>query len=203
MVRHVLPRRVVEIGSGYSTLLVQEALQRNALGGHLCEHTCVEPFEMPWLERLGVEVVRAPVENVDPGRLATLGDGDILFIDSSHVIRTGGDVTHLVLDILTRLGPGVYVHFHDIFLPRHYPREWIVDLKRFWTEQYLLQAFLAFNREFEVVLGLHYLTMKDRDRVAAALPLVAEHKTSMPGSFWIRRTGSAEAERAALEATGR
>jgi len=187
IIRWLKPRKVVEVGSGYSTLLVREALLQNEAESYVAHHTCIEPFEMPWLERLAAQIVRIPVETLDPEFFTSLSDGDVLFIDSSHVVRTGGDVTYLLLDVLPRLRSGVYVHFHDIFLPGHYPREWIVDLKRFWTEQYLLQAFLAFNREFQVMLALNYLAKNARDDLAAALPLFGQQPASEPGAFWIRR----------------
>ena len=81
-----------------------------------------------------------------------LGAGDILFVDTTHVVRLAGDVNFVVLDVLPRLQEGVIVHFHDIFLPWEYPRPWLTEMGYYWTEQYLLQAFLAYNREFEVLV---------------------------------------------------
>lgn len=86
-----------------------------------------------------------------------LRSDDILFIDSSHTVKTGGDVNYLFLEVLPRLHPGVIVHAHDIFLPFEYRRDWIIEEFRFWTEQSLLQAFLTFNSEFEVLVANSYL----------------------------------------------
>src|SRR5207247_5820903 len=86
-----------------------------------------------------------------------LQSGDVLFIDSSHTVKIGGDVNYLFLEVLPRLKPGVIVHVHDIFLPFEYPREWVRDDFRFWAEQYLLQAFLTFNSEFQVLMANNYL----------------------------------------------
>lgn len=187
VLRHFKPRRVIEVGSGSSTHLAKAALYRNRAEGHESEHICIEPYSAPWLEKLGVTVVREHVEDVDISLFQKLGANDVLFIDSSHVLRTGGDVQFEYLEILPRLNPGVLVHVHDIFLPFEYPQSWIRDQKWFWTEQYLVQAFLAFNAGFEVLLALHYLHAHHRDALAKAAAIYAEHPQFQPASLWIRR----------------
>jgi hypothetical protein len=182
MLRLFAPQRVVEVGSGWSTLVTVAA--RRAHG--LAEHVCIEPFEMPWLERLpGVTVERSPVESLPPDYFARLAAGDVLFIDSSHVLRQGGDVVWLYLRVLPSLAPGVLVHVHDIFVPRPYPREW-VEMWRFWNEAQLLQAFLAFNAEFEVLLALNDLAHRHRKELAVVAPSVLDGAAE-PGSFWFMR----------------
>ena len=109
---------------------------------------------------------------------------DILFIDSSHVAQIGSDVTYLFLEIIPRLHPGVVVHIHDIFLPMEMRKEWVLDEMRFWTEQYLLQAFLAFNREFEVLMANSYLGLYHVDVLRATFP---RSPWWGGGSFWMRR----------------
>ena len=105
---------------------------------------CIEPYEMPWLEQLGIDaVIRKKAEDVYPDIFDQVEAGDILFIDSSHVLRISGDVFVEHLHILPSLKSGVLVHIHDIFLPYAYLRNWIVDERRFWTEQYVRQAFLV------------------------------------------------------------
>ena len=111
---------------------------------------------------------------------------DILFIDSSHVVQVGGDVTHLFLQVLPCLKPGVVVHVHDIFLPHDYPRAWVMEHHRFWTEQYLLHAFLLFNRGFEVLLAPAWLAAHHPEALAAAIPSY-DAACGRPGSFWMRR----------------
>jgi hypothetical protein len=188
MLRLLRPRRLIEVGAGVSTLVATAALTRNAAAGHSCEHTCVEPFEAPWLERLdGPRVLRTRVEDVPEDVFAGLGDGDVLFIDSSHTVRPGGDVLHLLFAVVPRLAAGVSVHFHDIFLPGEYPREWVVDRGRRWHEQYLLAAFLAYNEEFEVRLALNWLLRTHPDELRRAFPALAGYPERAPGSFWIRR----------------
>lgn len=188
VIRHFRPRRMIEIGSGNSTLLAKAALDLNRAEGHQAEHICIEPFAAPWLEYLGLtQLIRERVESLDPAFFQQLDENDILFIDSSHVVRTGGDVVLEYLEVVPQLRPGVLVHVHDIFLPFEYPLSWSRDNKWFWTEQYLVQAFLAFNSAFEVVLGLSYLNAHHRPALARAAPVYAEHPGCSPASLWMRR----------------
>ncbi len=187
MVRHFKPARVVEIGSGYSTRMLKKALDANREGGIASKHICIEPYEMPWLESLGVdEVIRAKVEDVDIEIFRELKENDILFIDSSHVLRMGGDVFVEYLQILPVLQKGVIIHVHDIFLPYDYPRNWVVDKRRFWTEQYLLQAFLAFNTSFRILAAVNYLALHHPDKLAEVCPVFAQQRSDH-GSFWMQR----------------
>jgi hypothetical protein len=189
MIRHLRPSRMIEVGSGYSTLAAAAAFRRNQQDdpSFTFTHVCIEPYEMPWLAELPVTVIRERVETLDRSVFASLNAGDILFIDSSHVIRPQGDVTFEMLDLLPRLSRGVYVHFHDIFSPRDYPAEWVRDRVLFWNEQYLLEAFLSFNGSFEIVAALNYLQHRYPERVRAAFPILGEDPSLEPGSFWIRR----------------
>jgi hypothetical protein len=163
------------------------ALDTNRNEGVAAKHSCIEPYENPWLEELGIdEVIRERVEDVNLEIFDELKQNDILFIDSSHVLRTGGDVFTEYLHIIPKLNPGVLVHIHDIFLPYEYPRKWIVNKRQFWTEQYLLQAFLAFNSEFEVLLSINYLAKQYPNELSSACPFFGRLKGGH-GSFWIRR----------------
>lgn len=188
LIRRFKPQRVIEIGSGYSTMLAKMALDCNRDEGHASEHICIEPYPKPWLERVKVtRLIRQRAETVNLELFGQLSTNDILFIDSSHVIRTGGDVLFEYLEILPSLKPGVLVHVHDIYLPFEYPLSWVRDRKWFWNEQYLLQAFLAFNSAFEVVLALSYLNAHHREALAIAAPVYGGLPASGPSSFWIRR----------------
>ena len=120
-------------------------------------------------------------------RFEALGENDILFIDSTHALRIGGDVQHEYLEILPRLRPGVLVHAHDVFLPAEYPREWIHESRFFWTEQYLLQAFLAFNERFAVLWGSHFMYMRHEQALARAFRPPGTTLPMTGGSFWMRR----------------
>jgi hypothetical protein len=187
VVRTTKPRRIYEIGSGNSTLLAVRAVRRNAGDdpAYRCEHVCIEPYEMPWLERSGVSVLRKRVEELDPTYFRALQAGDILFIDSSHVIRPYGDVLFEYLEILPTLAPGVLVHVHDIFSPRNYPRAWIEQEVRLWNEQYLLEAFLSGSTKWRVVAGLNFLHHRHYDRLKAVAPFLTPDRE--PGSFYIQR----------------
>ena len=189
MVRHFKPRKVIEVGCGHSTLL---ALQAERINGQeddtrRCEHVCIEPYEMPWLERLGIQVIRSKVEDVPLTVFGELNAGDILFIDSSHMIRPQGDVLYEFLQILPTLRPGVLVHVHDVFSPRDYPPDWIYDQHCQWNEQYLLEAFLSFNPNFRIVGAVNLLKKEHARELTAKCPNSAQRPGDEPGSFWMIR----------------
>lgn len=189
VIRHFKPGKIIEIGSGNSTLMAIKAIQANKVEApdYSCQHVCIEPYEMQWLESTGVQVIRQRVEEVDVAVFDDLGQNDILFIDSSHVIRPQGDVLFEYLELLPRLRSGVLVHIHDIFTPQDYPEDWVVDFVRQWNEQYLLEAFLTFNSQFRVLGALSWLTNHHFDAMSGAFPILREHPEAIPGSFWIVR----------------
>lgn len=192
LIRSTRPRRYVEIGSGYSTLLAAEAIARNNSDGAApCEIVAIEPYPSAGLlarQNAITRLVRSRVQDVPLEEFTALRGGDILFIDSTHILSVGSDVWYEFLEILPRLAPGVLVHVHDVFLPSHYPQSWVVDQLRFWNEQYVLQAFMAFNSAFEVVWAGSYLHHTVPERLTVAFSHYSV-ESSMPGSFWIRRTG--------------
>jgi len=187
LVRLKKPRRIVEIGSGFSTLAAIEALKANKAddASYSCEHICVEPYEMPWLETTPVKVVRKRVETCDPVIFSSLEHDDILFIDSSHMIRPQGDVLFEYLELLPKLRRGVIVHVHDIFSPRDYPAGWVIDEVRFWNEQYLLESFLCHNSDWKIIGAVNYLHRTHFERLSAKCPMLRRDKN--PGSFYIQR----------------
>jgi hypothetical protein len=134
----------------------------------------------------GVQLRAVPLEAVPLQDFAALGENDILFIDSTHVLRIGGDVQYEILELLPRLRPGVNVHVHDIFLPAEYPRRWVMEHRRFWTEQYVLQAFLAFNDAFRITWGSGFMHLRHPDLLAEAFPSYRRPEIG-PGSLWMRR----------------
>ena len=191
MIRLYRPAAVVEIGSGMSTLMAANAVRANRAADHAyaCRQLCIEPYEMDWLEKMpGIEVVRKRLEDLDDGLFRALRAGDMLFIDSSHVIRPQGDVLREFLEILPVLAPGVLVHVHDIFTPRDYPEEWLVDQVRLWNEQYLVEAFLSHNRDFRVLAAVNWLSRRHRERLAARCPVFGEGLAPChPASLWLER----------------
>ena len=191
MIRAKKPKRILEIGSGNSTLMALKAIAANRHDdpGYDCEVTCIEPYEMAWLESTGVTVLRERVETVALERFDTLGANDILFIDSSHVIRPFGDVLREFQEILPRLAPRVLVHVHDIFTPRDYPELWLRAQRRLWNEQYLLESFLAFNHSFEVLCAANWLKHNHWEAFTRACPIMLIDQDQEPGSFWIQVAG--------------
>ena len=187
MVRAMKPKRFIEIGSGQSTLIVRRAIQKNReeSAGYDCRHVCIEPYEAPWLEKLGVTVLRKRVETVDSAVFAELEANDFLFVDSSHVIRPQGDVLSEYLRIIPSLRPGVIVHIHDIFSPRDYPREWLVERMWLWDEQYLLEALLIDNPSWRILGALNLLRHRHFDALRRACPYLTADRE--PGSFYMQK----------------
>ena len=190
MIRHLAPRRVIEIGSGQSTLLTAQALRRNAAAGApLADFTAIEPYPNDVI-RAGVagltRLIATPVQDVPLSMFEALEANDVLFIDSSHVVTIGSDVVHEFLEILPRLRPGVIVHFHDIFIPAEYKREWVMQRRLFWTEQYMLQAMLANNAAWEVLWGGSFMHLAHSALLAEVFPSY-DPSVAWPASFWMRK----------------
>ena len=123
-IRHYKPSVAIEVGCGVSTYCMLGAAARNSNESSLATRfISIEPYPRPWLRNAPVSLIEKPVQDVPFEVFESLGPGDFLFIDSSHAVRTGGDVNFLVLEVLPRLKPGVLIHFHDIYLPYDYPRD--------------------------------------------------------------------------------
>jgi hypothetical protein len=193
MIRFLKPKRVVEVGAGNSTLIAQEAVTRNRKedAKYSCSHICIEPYENAWLERLDAQIIRKKVEEIPVSFFADLEANDILFIDSSHAVRPQGDVNYEIFDVYGSLKPEVYVHVHDIFTPRDYPHEWVIKDRKLWQEQYLLEAFLSFNKEFQVVCALNWLWKDHPEALKRACPVLTSRVPNEPRSFWFKRIQSA------------
>jgi Methyltransferase domain len=189
IVRYFKPSKFIEIGSGNSTLMVRNAVKANQFENknYTCSHICIEPYEQPWLEQLGVQVIREKVELLDYSIFQQLEKNDILFIDSSHIIRPEGDVLFEYLELLPLLSPGVIVHIHDIFTPKNYLDHWVITEHRLWNEQYILEAFLTLNKEFRIIGALNFLRHNYSNEFDKKHPLSAQNKDHEPGGFWIQR----------------
>lgn len=147
MIRREKPARVVEIGSGFSTLIAVEALRRNGTG----EIICIEPYPRKFLRGLPVELRQTPIQNLNAAWMnERLGDGDLLFIDSTHTVKTGSDCVHIYLRLLPAINRHIKVHVHDVFLPNAVPRHWLEDLHLYWSEAYLLMAYLLDNPRIKI-----------------------------------------------------
>jgi methyltransferase family protein len=193
LVRKLRPLRVIEVGSGFSSRVIAAAVQRNEKdGGERAAYTVVDPFPASTLDRLaGVgRVLQQRVELLDVDMFRSLGENDILFVDSGHTVRAGGDVNFLVLDVLPVLAPGVVVHFHDIPLPYEYAETYFTNprFRMLWTEAYLLQAFLCHNTTYEILLAMNFLMQDHTAAFRAAWPHYDAAIHRFPShSFWIRR----------------
>jgi len=191
MIRHFKPSRLIEIGSGYSTLLVAKALLNNKKNhnDYSYEFTAIDPFPNRIL-RKGItglsRLVPEPVQKVPLAEFEKLREKDMLLIDSSHVLKIGSDVEYEYLEILPRLNKGVLVSFHDIFLPAEYRKGWVMRDHCFWNEQYLLQAFLAFNSSFRILWAGSYMHLIHSEKLRDAFPSYDQER-DWPGSFWIRK----------------
>ena len=190
LIRDLNPARVIEIGSGMSTRIADAALQRNRATGRPGELICIEPFPQPRLtaNMPAITLIQRPVEQVPLETFDTLQANDILFIDSSHAVKFGGDVCREFLEILPRLKPGVWVHVHDIFFPLDYPASWLLDRRLAFNEQYILEAFLAFNRNFAVRAAHHWLALDHQADAARLAPQSVWQPGELGcGSFWMQR----------------
>jgi hypothetical protein len=189
MIRHLRPRRIIEVGSGHSSCLMldtNELFFQNAIS---C--TFVEPY--PGLLRSliraddeeRIEIVSRKVQDVPLGRFAALEAGDILFIDSTHVSKVGSDVNYLLFEVLPALQSGVAIHIHDVFYPFEYSRDWVYE-GRSWNEAYLLRAFLQYNRAFRVELFNTYLNAFHEQEFRQDMPeAILRH--GIGASIWLRK----------------
>lgn len=183
MLRLRKPRRVVEVGSGHSSLLTADVSCRYL--GQRTDVVCIEPYPpefltegIPGISRL----IPERVERVGLEPFLALEAGDFLFIDSSHVSKTGNDVNFLYLDVIPRLASGVVIHVHDVFIPEEYPRDWVLGEERSWNEQYLLQALLMYSKGFRVIFGSHCATCFFHEQVVSVFG-----KSCGGGSFWFEK----------------
>lgn len=180
LIRHLQPQRIIEIGGGYSTQIAVKALAVNRKG----KLVCVEPYP----ERLNgsernLELIQKRVEELSVDFFSSLEANDILFIDSSHTVKFRSDVCFEFLEILPRLAPEVWVHVHDIFFPHDYPAEWLINRRLALNEQYLLEAFLSFNKTFAPQLANYWLCLEHGEAAARLWP-----KADNPASsFWMKR----------------
>jgi len=187
MIHHLQPRRIIEIGSGYSTACMLDSAEHMGLTN--LQITCVEPNA----ERLRsvlraadskiVNIIEDLVQNVPPSAVDELEPNDILFIDSSHVLKTGSDVHYEIFHLLPRLKKGVVVHFHDIMYPFEYPDEWI-EQNYSWNECYFLRSFLMYNQQFKIKFWNPLFARRYLAEIRDEFPLFLRNTG---GSIWIER----------------
>ncbi len=187
MLRHLRPKRVIEVGSGYTSALTLDTSE-HFLGDSV--ETCfIEPHPQLLLsliteaDRQRSRVIRSRLQEIDLALFDALGANDILFIDSTHVSKVGSDVNHLFFEILPRLAPGTIVHLHDIFPGFEYPLDWLQQ-GRAWNEQYILRAFLEFNASFKILLFGSHMIQRDPEWFRAHMPLCLKNPG---GAFWMEK----------------
>jgi predicted O-methyltransferase YrrM len=182
LIRHFKPKRIIEVGSGWSTLLLSAACERNREEVGKAELIAIEPNPPEFLKHVkNIKLIQKKVQEIGFDIFETLEENDILFLDSSHIVAIGSDVCYEFLEILPRLNRGVLIHIHDIFIPYEYPKRWVKGSKRFWNEAYLVQAFLMYNSAFEVIWAGNWMKTKYPEAFARMF------RSSDAQSLWIRR----------------
>ena len=189
IIRHLRPRRIIEIGSGFSSAVMLDTNERffdRSIG-----LTFIEPdsrrLRALLKDRDAVEILERRVQHLDPSFVDDLEDRDILFVDSSHVSKAGSDVNHILFEILPRLAPGVVVHFHDVLYPFEYPRRWF-ELGVSWNEPYLLRAFLQYNSQFVIRLWNDFVMRFHTDMLQVRMPLCVDRPSfGVGGSLWLQK----------------
>lgn len=183
--RLLRPTTVLEIGSGFSTLVALEAVKKNGSG----TIHCVEPFPRRFLEKTNVSLYKKRAQDIGQEFLNdTLRDGDVLFIDSTHTVKTGSDCLHIYLRLLPEIRRNIYVHVHDVFLPFGLPKDWLLERQIFWTEQYLLLAFLIDNPKTSVVYGSNF---NAKWHAPLMEKLMGGKYPAGGGSVWFKYAGNA------------
>lgn len=188
IIRHFNPTRIIEVGSGFSSAVMLDTLQ--LLNRSETKMTFIEPFAerlhslLTDNDRQKASIIEKGLQTIDITFFEQLCENDILFIDSTHVAKTGSDVNYLLFEIIPTLKKGVLIHFHDVFYPFEYPKDWVLS-GRSWNEDYFLRSFLMYNNSFEIILFSHFIHLKHGD----CLSQMPDCYKNSGGSFWIRKVG--------------
>lgn len=193
MLRTIKPNKVLEIGCGFSTLIAHEAIAKNICTERTNAHiTCIEPYPRPFMAPMAaagkIELVQRTAQSLTPEWVNShLSDGDVLFIDSTHTVKSGSDCMHLYLRVLPFIEKKIYIHVHDIFLPFGMPKSWALDNQIFWTEQHLLLALIAGRPNVGFIFGSTYHEHFTRSKLDS---FMRGQAASGGGSFWLEWNGS-------------
>jgi len=186
--RHTNPAKIVEVGSGRSSGVILDTVDR--FFSVAPKVTFIEPFPiglnqmLRTQDRAKVTVIEDKLQNTPLDLFSSLGPGDLLFIDSSHVLKCGSDLQFLFFEILPRLPVGIYVHFHDIFHDFEYPEEWLLRQQWYWNECYFIRAFLSNNSAWKIVFFNNYVRIHFEDFLAKEMPLCLK---DCGGSLYIQK----------------
>lgn len=189
VIREFRPKRIIEVGSGHSSAVILETLDRTPeLRGTSCTFIDPNPGRLESILRPEdherATIIRKPVQSVPLSTFDQLQSGDILFLDTTHVVKTGSDVVFELFEVLPRLKSGVLIHFHDIFAGFEYLEVWIFDQNRSWNEIYALRAFLMHNNAYEIWFWVEQFHLKNKELVRAKLPQLAQYPD---GGLWLRK----------------
>jgi hypothetical protein len=187
MIRHFKPRRIIEVGCGFSSRVMAMACRKNREEGHPVECLHIEPYppaNLP-VDKLPGALLVKKIEEVPLRTFTELETGDFLFIDTSHVLKTQGDCCYEYLEIVPSLRPGVMVHVHDVFTPYDYPEEWIFEKLFPFNEQYALECLLSNNPKIEILLPVFYLWKDHPDTLQRLFPFAGAESLG-PAAFWFR-----------------
>lgn len=186
-INHAKPKKIIEVGSGYSSCLILDT--NDLIFGSTISCSFIEPYPQLLLSLIKdsdkdkIEIIQKKLQNVEVSKFSELNAGDILFIDSTHVSKIDSDVNHIFFEVLPTLKKGVYIHFHDIFYPFEYPKEWILE-GRAWNEAYMLRAFLQHNQDYKIVFFNTFLELFHKDKFVEKMPLCIKN---MGGSIWLKK----------------
>ena len=170
IIRHFKPKKILEIGSGYSTLIALQAIENNKKSDKInTQITCIEPFENKWLDDLNIQILRKKIEDTD---------------ESNYLALVSGDILKVFLEILPKLNRGVLVHIHDIFTPKNYPEQWIIKENKFWNEQYLVEALMMNENKYEIYLMLNYLKNNAFNELKKVCPYLTSK--DRPSSLYLK-----------------
>lgn len=186
MIRFYKPKRIVEIGSGFSSAVICDT--NKVFFNNEIKLTCIDPnperLESILAGEANCTVLTKPLQEIDLDLFDDLDENDIVLVDSSHIVKAGSDVNIIIFDILPKLKKGVKIHFHDIFYPFQYPEEWFIKYKRSWNEPYFLRAFLMYNKVFKIIAFNTYLELFHREWFEKNMPLCL---CDAGGSLWLNK----------------
>jgi len=186
--RFFQPRRIIEVGSGFSSAVILDTVERFL--PRRPELTFIEPYPdrlkmlLRPADQASSHIIERKVQDVPLETFRSLESGDLLFIDSSHVVKCGSDVQFLIFEVMPLLPAGIFVHFHDVFYPFEYPPDWLLG-GRYWNEDYFLRAFLSYNNAWEICFFNTFVAVAFKDFLAQKMPLCLRDPG---GSLYIRRT---------------
>lgn len=188
MIRIKKPKLFIEIGSGESTKISLKALQANQAQGYHYKFIAIEPYPKQYLRELESDNFSLKVNKVQEIPLSVFQNADILFIDSSHVSKIGSDVNYEMLEIVPSMKVGSIIHWHDVMIPREYPKSWIKDNHIFWNESYMVHTFMLFNKSFKIVWASKYMQTKHPELLSQKFPFFSpDDPNQQMSSFWIER----------------